>query len=140
MRKVFKTLVLVASAVSVVTTAIAIINHSMDLSKIATYAMLFAAAIGAFYSLQKFAIQMTRKVDKPESKNSLAETPKHRVWPMWAFLGFFLVEVALAAACIYFAKNMWCIRDLINFELTAILSAVVVYWFTHCLVGEKRTN
>ncbi|MBQ8662140.1 MAG: hypothetical protein IJ482_07445 [Alphaproteobacteria bacterium] len=135
MKKVFKVIIIVAGLVSILAATIAIVGHTMAPAKVATYLMILAAAIGAVYSLWKFSVQMVRKTDHPEKKRSDG-TPAHRLWPMWAFLGFFLIEVALAAACIYFAKNMWCVRDLINFELTAIISAVVVYWFTHCLTKK----
>lgn len=117
--------------------AIAIISHSMSTAAPAKYLMLLAGIIGAVHSLLKFSKQMVRKTDHPEKKRSDG-TPAHRLWPMWAFLGFFLIEVALAAACIYFATHMWCVRDLLNFELTAILSGIIVYWFTHGLPGKKK--
>lgn len=138
MRKVFKFAVIAAAGTSLICAAIAIINHSMQPTAApAKYLMILAAAIGAVYSLRKFSFQMTRKMDHPEKKRSDGTTPAHRLWPMWAFLGFFLIEVALAAACIYFATHMWSVRDLLNFELTALLSAVVAYWFTHGPLGKK---
>lgn len=138
MKKVFKSAVIAGIGASIICTAIAIINHSMSTAAPAKYLMLVAGIIGAAYSLFKFSAQMVGKIDHPEKKRADDMTPIHRGWPIWAFLGFFLIEVALAAACIYFATHMWSVRDLINFELTAIISAVVVYWFTHGLPGKKK--
>lgn len=136
MKKSIKALVFALVFVSFACAAIAIIGHSMQTANAARGTMLAAAAICAVYSLWKFSIQMVRKTDHPGKNRADGITPTHRVWPMWAFLGFFLIEVALAAACIYLATHMWTVRDLLNFELTAILSGIIVYWFTHCLTKK----
>lgn len=136
MKKSIKALVIALVFFSFACTAIAIINHSMSTAASAKYLMLLAGIIGAVYCLFKFSDQMVDKIDHPKKKSTDGITPIHRGWPIWAFLGFFLIEVALAAACIYLATHMWTVRDLLNFELTAILSGIIVYWFTHCLTKE----
>lgn len=132
MKKTLKIIVLATFCASLYCTAMAVADHSMRLAGAAACLMLVALAVAAVYTLWKFSIQMARKTDSPEKKRKDG-TPAHRLWPMWTFLGFFLVEVALGYACIYFACNMWTVRDLLNFELTAILSTIIVYWFTHGL-------
>lgn len=136
MKKVLKAIVIAIIGASIICATIAIVGHTMAPAKVATYLMILAAAIGAVYSLSAQSAQMVSKIDHPEKKRADGITPTHRVWPMWAFLGFFLIEVALAAACIYLATHMWTVRDLLNFELTAILSGIIVYWFTHCLTKK----
>ena len=136
MKNLFKFMIIASAMVSLAFAAVEVISGEFKHAPVRLIAtvwlMYLAGALGAAYCLIKFSKQVALKIDHPTKKRADG-SPMHRGWPLWLFLGFFLVEVALGSACIYFGSHMWCVRDLINFELTAVISAVVAYWFTHCL-------
>ncbi len=98
--------------------------------------MSFAVLYLAADALRCFAIICARKTDHP-TKKCKNGTPKHRSWPIWLFLGFFILEVLLIAVCYYFATHMWCVRDLLNFFLFAMLSIALISWITDSARTKK---
>ncbi len=123
MKTSFTALVIVLVLTSFACTAIAIISHSMSPALAAKGTMILAATIVAVYKLYRYAVKMSGKIAHKDASVPSAV-------PMFAFLGFFLVEVVLAVACAYLATHMWTVRDLLNFELTATLSGIIVCYLT----------
>ncbi len=126
--KKMKFIVALAASLSVVFFGIAMCMHSIKgAGAVAVWTMLGALALGAVINLLGFSQLMSKRVDK-ESKDSLCP-PAHQTWPLWAFLASFIMIVCGGVLCGYLASNIWCVRDLANFELTAILSVIAIKKF-----------
>ncbi len=121
MKKFFKVIVYVTMLLSLVFMALSVWTHTTNAKVIMQILLMVGGGFGAFYALIRCTIMQARKI-----RNGSSNTP------MWTCLGFFIIEVALAAACIYLLFHIWSVRDLLNAELATLLSGAVVYWLTHC--------
>lgn len=137
MKNVIKAITTVSFLGSILCVIIAVINHNTDMATGAIYLMLLAGVIYILKGLITFCRLMSQKMDNPE-RNRANGFPAHRLWPMWLFLAFFIIEAAMVTACAYFATHIWSVRDLLNFELTAILTLNVTYWFTNTLPTKLK--
>ena len=105
---------------SVVFMAVSMIMHTTKFQLLVQVALLIAGAFGGLYALIRCVVIKAEKIRKG-SNNS----------PIWACLGFFLVEIALTAGCIYLILHIWSVRDMLNAELATLLSGAIVYELTH---------
>lgn len=136
MKKILKGSVAVFAMLSVVFFMISLCSHSVKpCGNVVVWTMLISLGLGALISMIDFSKLMSKKVKKEEDKDG---SQVNQVWPLWAFLALFIVIAILATACVYLAINMWCVRDLMNFELMSILSIITVRWFTYQLFTKKK--
>lgn len=127
MKKFFQVVVYATLLVSIVFMATSIIMHTTKFQLLVQIALLTAGAFGGLYALIRCVVIKAEKIRKG-SNNS----------PIWACLGFFLIEIALAAGCVYLIFHIWSVRDLLNAELATLLSGAVVYELTHRRQPVKR--
>lgn len=108
-------------AATISTTVLICLHSIADAFLYVIAPMLTGVLIFACTKLWITARICARKVDSPDQKRADG-TPIHHVWPLWTFLGFFILEVACIVGCWYLAAHIWCPRDLLNFTLFALLS------------------
>lgn len=120
MKKFFKIVVYATILLSIILMATSIVMHTTKFKMLVQISLMIAGAFGGLYGLIRCVVIKAEKIRKG-SDNS----------PIWACLGFFLIEMALAAGCIYLMFHIWSIRDMLNAELATILSGAIVYELTH---------
>ena len=120
MKKFFKIVVYATLIISVVFMATSIIMHTTKFKMLVQVALLIAGAFGGLYALIRCVVIKAEKIRKGSNNT-----------PIWACLGFFLIEIALAAGCVYLILHIWSVRDMLNAELATLLSGAVVYELTH---------
>ena len=131
MKNFVKIFVCVTMLCSVALMAYSIWTHTTnDQVLILTVLLLMAGgSLGALYALISCTKLQARKIRNGSSNI-----------PMWKCLGFLIVEVVLAMACIYLLFHIWSVRDMLNAELATLLSGCVVYWLTHSQSPEKSAE
>lgn len=120
MKKFFKIVVYATLLVSIVFMATSIIMHTTKFKMLVQISLMIAGAFGGLYALIRCVVIKAEKIRKG-SNNS----------PIWACLGFFLIEIALAAGCVYLIFHIWSVRDMLNAELATLLSGAIAYELTH---------
>ena len=129
MKRFFKIIVCVTMLCSVVLMAYSIWMHSTNAKAIMQIVLMAGGSLGALYALISCTKLQARKIRNGSSNI-----------PMWKCLGFLIVEVVLATACIYLLFHIWSVRDMLNAELATLLSGCVVYWLTHSQSPEKSAE
>ena len=127
MKKFFKIVVYATILISVIFMAVSAIMHTTKFQLLVQVALLIAGAFGGLYALIRCVVIKAEKIRKGSNNT-----------PIWACLGFFLIEIALTAGCIYLILHIWSVRDMLNAELATLLSGAVVYELTHRRKPAKR--
>ena len=127
MKKFFQVVVYATILLSIILMTTSIVMHTTKFKLLVQIALLIAGAFGGLYALIRCVVIKAEKIRKG-SGNS----------PIWACLGFFLIEIILAAGCIYLILHIWSVRDMLNAELATLLSGAVVYELTHRRKPAKR--
>lgn len=127
MKKFFQIVVYATILISVIFMATSVIMHTTKFKLLVQIALLIAGAFGGLYGLIRCVVIKAEKIRKGSNNT-----------PIWACLGFFLIEMALAAGCIYLLFHIWSVRDLLNAELATLLSGAVVYELTHRRKPAKK--
>ena len=127
MKKFFKVMVYVTIIFSIAFMARSIIMHTTRYNICVQTSLLIAGAFGGLYALIRCVVINAEKIRKGSNNT-----------PIWACLGFFLIEIALAAGCIYLILHIWSVRDMLNAELATLLSGAVAYELTHRRRPAKR--
>ena len=129
MKRFFKIIVCVTMLCSVALMAYSIWTHTTNAKAIIQIVLMAGGSLGALYALISCTKLQARKIRNGSSNI-----------PMWKCLGFLIVEVVLATACIYLLFHIWSVRDMLNAELATLLSGCVVYWLTHSQSPEKSAE
>lgn len=127
MKKFFQIVVYATIILSVVFMAVSMIMHTTKFQLLVQIALLIAGFFGGLYALIRCVVIKAEKIRKGSNNT-----------PIWACLGFFLIEMALAAGCIYLIFHIWSVRDMLNAELATLLSGAVVYELTHRRKPAKK--
>lgn len=120
MKKFFKIVVYATILISVIFMAVSAIMHTTKFQLLVQISLLIGGFFGGLYALIRCVVIKAEKIRKGSNNT-----------PIWACLGFFLIEIALAAGCVYLILHIWSVRDMLNAELATLLSGAVVYELTH---------
>ena len=127
MKKFFKIVVYATLLVSIAFMAVSMIMHTTKFQLLVQISLLIGGFFGGLYALIRCVVIKAEKIRKGSNNT-----------PIWACLGFFLIEIALAAGCIYLIFHIWSVRDMLNAELSTLLSGAIAYELTHRRKPAKK--
>lgn len=129
-KNVFRNIALLTAVVAIAVSAVMTFVECLCHSTASQLGIIWLSAIGAviigIYLLINEARIMAGRMDTENKKAN--GNPEHRISPMFKFLLYAVLEIALAVGCVYLATKIGRARDILNYELFVMVSLYTLYF------------